>query len=98
MINLTAQNQAAERENDEKQGITTSDISSSFSKVQSGLDFILSHFSEPLFPRKVSTAATDKRQHQVVDKDRTMLYYQGALWEDCRIAAFSIGQENPDHL
>jgi hypothetical protein len=27
-----------------------------------------------------------------------MLYYQGALWEDCRIAGFRIGQENPDLL
>ena len=25
-----------------------------------------------------------------------MLHYQGALWEDCRISAFFIGQKNPD--
>ena len=72
---------------------TKEDISK---KVESGLEFILSHFSQPHFPRKVSTAATRNVQKPVNDKDRAMLYYQGALWEDCRIAAFRIGQENPD--
>nr|MDQ3852746.1 hypothetical protein [Thermoproteota archaeon] len=65
-------------------------------KVESGLDFILSHFEEPYFPRKVSTAATNEKQYEVNDKDRTMLFYQTALWEDCRIAAFGIKQENPN--
>jgi hypothetical protein len=65
-------------------------------KVQSGLEFILNHFEEPHFPRTLSTVATNNKQHEVSDKDRAMLYYQGALWEDCRIAAFRIGQENPD--
>jgi hypothetical protein len=44
----------------------------------------------------LSTAATEKRQYEASDKDRAMLFYQAALWEDCRIAAFRIGQENPD--
>jgi hypothetical protein len=65
-------------------------------RVREGLNFILEHVSQPHFPRKVSTAATNNEQKPVSDKDRTMLYYQGALWEDCRIAGFRIGQENPD--
>jgi hypothetical protein len=32
----------------------------------------------------------------VGDKDTPLLYYQGALWQDCRIAAFRVGQTNPD--
>jgi hypothetical protein len=71
-------------------------FSSYNSRVQSGLEFILSHFSEPWFPMMVSTAATRKEQRQVPDKDMAMLYYRGALWEDCRIAGFRIGQTNPD--
>jgi hypothetical protein len=64
--------------------------------VESGLEFILSHFSEPLWPRKVATAATRNEQKQVDDKDKTMLFYQGALWEDCRVSAYGINQTNPD--
>jgi hypothetical protein len=66
--------------------------------VQQGLDFMLGHFSKPLFPRKVSTAATNRKQHTVDGKDRAMLYYQAALWEDCRIAGYGVGQTNPDLL
>jgi hypothetical protein len=65
-------------------------------KVKEGLDFILSHFSEPLFPRKISTAATQRKQYEVEDEDRAMLYYQGALWEDCRISGYGLNQINPD--
>jgi hypothetical protein len=75
---------------------TDSQSSLRFSQVQSGLEFILSHFKQPLSRRKVSTAATRNEQKPIDDKDRAMLYYQAALWEDCRIAAFGINQENPD--
>jgi hypothetical protein len=93
---LYSQQLPSERENAEKKCACGGDFSFSFSAVESGLEFILSHFSEPHFPRKVSTAATDKRQYEVQDKDQAMLYFQGALWEDCRISAFGIGQTNPD--
>jgi hypothetical protein len=96
MTILTFQNQVAERENKENNRVCVGDFSSCFSRVQSGLEYILNHFSESHFPRNVSTAATRNVQKPVNDKDRAMLYYQGALWEDCRIAAFRIGQENPD--
>lgn len=59
---------------------------------------MLTHFSsqQPLFPRRISTATTHRRQYQVYDKDMTMLYFQGALWEDCRIAGYGVNQTNPD--
>jgi hypothetical protein len=52
--------------------------------------------SEPLFPRKISTAATQRKQYEVDDKDRAMLFYQGAFWEDCRISGYGLNQINPD--
>lgn len=65
-------------------------------KVQNGLDFMLSHFSEPPFPRNVSTAATHGKQYTVDGIDRAMTFYQASLWEDCRIAGFGANQTNPD--
>jgi hypothetical protein len=56
--------------------------------VEHGLDFMLGHFEEPLFPRNVSTAATRGAQKPVYDKDRAILFYQGALRQDCRLAVY----------
>jgi hypothetical protein len=68
-----------------------------YNNIEDGLEFILSHFNpEPLFPRMVSTAATDRKQYQVDSNEKAMLYFQAALWEDCRISAYSVGQSNPD--
>jgi hypothetical protein len=65
-------------------------------EVSKGLEFILNHFSQPLWPRMVSTAATGGRQHEVDNEERAMLYFRGALWEDCRISAYGLAQTNPD--
>ena len=65
-------------------------------RVQSGIDFILSHFSEPLFPRKVSSYTTRNEQKPVHDITSAMNRFQEGSWLDCRIAAFGIGQTNPD--
>ena len=64
--------------------------------VKEGLDFMLEHFSEPLFPRKISRTAVDRRQYEVEDKDTALYYYKAALYEDCRISAFGVNQRNPD--
>src|SRR5262245_43800024 len=64
-------------------------------RVESGLDFILSHFSGPPFPRDIMVPTT-RGQKEVSYKDVAMLHYQGALWKDCRISAFYPGQKNPD--
>ncbi len=66
--------------------------------VEQGLDFMLEHFSQPLWPRMVSTAATRREQREVDGKDRAMLYYHAALWEDCRISGYGRGQTSPDLL
>jgi hypothetical protein len=72
------------------------DFSLTSSKVQTGLEFLLSHFSEPLFPRKVSTATTRGKQYEIPDKDTALYYYKVALYEDCRIEAFGVNQTNPN--
>jgi len=56
--------------------------------VEQGLDFMLSHFTEPLWPRNVSTAATRNGQKVVHDRDRAILFYQGALRADCKLACY----------
>jgi len=63
--------------------------------VKEGLDFMLDHFSQPLFPRKISRTAVDRRQYEVGDKDTALYYYKAALYEDCRISAFGVNQTNP---
>lgn len=65
-------------------------------KVESGLYFILKHLSGPQFPRSISTPTLGGAQKEVSYKDTAILYYQGALWTDCRISAFYPGQKNPD--
>ncbi|HEX6253813.1 MAG TPA: hypothetical protein VFZ55_06300 [Nitrososphaera sp.] len=65
-------------------------------RVESGLEFILGHLSGPQFPRSISVSTIGGAQKEVSCKDVAMLYYQGALWEDCRISAFYPGQTNPN--
>src|SRR5215213_852146 len=56
---------------------------------------MLTHFQEepPLWPRNVSTIATRNGQRPVYDRDRAILYFQGALRVDCRIAIYSNYEE-----
>jgi hypothetical protein len=44
----------------------------------------------------VSTAATNNHQHEVDSNEKAMLYFKGALWQDCRISAYGINQKNPE--
>lgn len=65
-------------------------------KVQEGLDFILSHFNEPHFPRTISTAATSNAQVLVYDKEKSLARFQQANYSDCRISAYPPNaDENP---
>ena len=70
----------------------------SYLTVQSGLEFILSHFKEPLWPRKIATATTRGKQYEIPDKDTAQYYYKLALYEDCRIAGFRVSQTSPNLL
>ncbi|MDQ3970014.1 MAG: hypothetical protein M3275_16650 [Thermoproteota archaeon] len=99
MTDFSSQKLPSEHENKENNSITDPNFSLHFSRVKEGLEFILSHFEEPLFPRKVATAATKNAQKPdggVLDTQQAMTYYQGSLWEDCRIAAFGLNQQNPN--
>jgi Primase X len=56
-------------------------------KVQYGLDFILNHFQEPLFPRKIMTRQLGY-QVQVFSKEEALEYFKNSNYGDCRINAY----------
>jgi hypothetical protein len=55
-------------------------------KVQNGLDFILNHFQEPIFPRKIMTKRLGY-QVEVFNKE-ALEYFKDSNYEDCRINAY----------
>lgn len=57
--------------------------------MEQGIDFVLSHCSEPLFPRTISTKSTGNRQVIVNSKKEILEYIRKANNLDCRISAFS---------
>jgi len=56
-------------------------------KVQDALDFILNHFQEPLFPRKIMTKELGY-QVEVFNKEEALEYFKDSNFEDCRINAY----------
>jgi hypothetical protein len=58
------------------------------STIEDGLDFILSHFEEPIWPRTISTRATEGRQVLVDSKEETLVKFKQANYLDCRINAY----------
>jgi hypothetical protein len=56
-------------------------------KVQDGLDFILNHFREPIFPRKIMTKKLGY-QVEVFNKEEALEYFKESNYEDCRINAY----------
>jgi hypothetical protein len=61
--------------------------------IEQGLDFMLSHFSEPIWPRNIATAATQTKQYTVDDRQRALLYFNSALRQDCRLAIYANYEE-----
>jgi hypothetical protein len=57
------------------------------SKVEDGLDFILNHLQEPLFPRKVMTKDLGY-QLEVFSKEEALRYFKSSDYKDCRINAY----------
>ena len=53
-----------------------------------GLDFILSHLSEPMWPRTISTKTTDGRQVIVNSGEEALAYFKAANYFDSRISAY----------
>src|ERR1051325_5754014 len=56
-------------------------------KVQDGLDFILNHFQEPVFPRKCMTKRLGY-QIEVFNKEEILEYFKESNYKDCRINAY----------
>jgi hypothetical protein len=57
--------------------------------VAAGLDFILGHFKESIiWPRTISTKATEGRQVPVYSKQEAMAWFKAANFVDCRISAY----------
>ncbi|MFL6413965.1 MAG: DNA primase noncatalytic subunit PriX [Nitrososphaeraceae archaeon] len=56
-------------------------------KVQDGLDFILNHFQEPIFSRKIMTKQLGY-QVEVFNKQEALEHFKDSNYEDCRINAY----------
>ena len=56
-------------------------------KVQDSLDFILNHFQELLFPRKIMTKQLGY-QVKVFNKQEALEHFKTSNYEDCRINAY----------
>jgi hypothetical protein len=54
---------------------TTRDIEKS---VIDGLNFIISHLKEPIWPRRISTKTTEGRQIMVSSKQEALAWYKAA--------------------
>ena len=65
-----------------------SHLSTNGSVAAEGLDFILSHFEEPNWPRTISTHATEGRQILAYNKQEAIARYKQSSLLDCRINAF----------
>jgi hypothetical protein len=80
-------------------GVNLVHLPEQITTIEDGIDFILEHFEEPLFPRNIATAATRGAQRMVDGKDRVILYCRGALRRDCRISCYpnyqAIAESNP---
>ncbi len=59
-------------------------------EIENGIDFILSHFQEPPFPRKISTHKSENRQFEVQNKEDVIKSFKDSNFVDCRISAFPI--------
>jgi hypothetical protein len=78
--------------------ITTTKTSIS-TAVERGLDYILGHFQEPLWPRTVSTKTTEGRQLLVNSREEVLARFAQANYMDCRISAYPPNaDENPSAI
>ena len=57
-------------------------------EVQEGLDLILTHFRDNIFPRHISTAVTHGAQVLVSSREEALARFAQANFRDCRIAAY----------
>ena len=57
-------------------------------EVEQGLEFILTHFKSPDFPRTISTYSTRNAQIRMFDKRPTLENFKTASYLDCRINVY----------
>jgi hypothetical protein len=55
---------------------------------ENGLNFILNHFEEPLFPRTISTYRSEGRQFEVFSKEEMIKAFEQSDFLDCRVNAY----------
>jgi len=55
----------------------------------SGLDFLLTHLKEPLFPRHISTVVSEGKQLEVRNKDELLARAKAANYRDVKIRAYA---------
>jgi Primase X len=58
------------------------------SQMEEGLDFILTHFEVPRWPRRVSTKLTEGRQILAHNREEALARFRQANYMDCRINAY----------
>jgi hypothetical protein len=56
-------------------------------KIEQGLDFILGHFEEPIWPRTIFTKTIGK-QYTVYSKEEAVARFKQSNLMDCRINAY----------
>jgi len=54
--------------------------------IEDGINFILSHFQEPIFPRKIFTPI--QKQIRIESTDEILKYFKESKFYDCRISAY----------
>ena len=56
---------------------------------ENGIDFILNHLKEPLFPRTISTYTSEGRQFEVFSKEEMIKAFEQSDFLDCRVNAYA---------
>ena len=55
---------------------------------ENGIEFILNHLKEPLFPRTISTYRSEGRQFEVFSKEEMIKAFEQSDFLDCRVNAY----------
>jgi hypothetical protein len=59
--------------------------------IEDGINFILSHFQEPIFPRRIFTPI--QKQLKIENTDEILKYFKESKFYDCRISAYPFLEE-----
>ena len=65
-------------------------------EIKSNIDFILSHFEEPIFPRKISTYKSNNKQFLVRSRKEIIDSFIDSNFVDCQINAYPFLTEYKD--